>query len=56
MNLKKIPTSCVAIMPNVGHACYLDDPDIFHTILYNFLRAVLASNVKVNVSFQNYII
>uniref|UniRef100_T1ILB6 AB hydrolase-1 domain-containing protein n=1 Tax=Strigamia maritima TaxID=126957 RepID=T1ILB6_STRMM len=39
-NLKHIPTSQVFIIPKAGHAAYLDDPETFHNVLYNFLQLV----------------
>lgn len=36
-NLKVIPKSQLVVFEGAGHACYLDKPDKFHTILHNFL-------------------
>lgn len=37
--LSQIPTASKAqIIPKARHPCYLDDPDRWHTMLYNFLR------------------
>ncbi|XP_046394736.1 protein ABHD14B-like isoform X2 [Ischnura elegans] len=37
-NLQIIPKSQLVIFEGAGHACYLDEPVKFHTILFNFLK------------------
>jgi len=36
-NLKFIPTSRLFEIQNAGHACYMNEPDVFHEVVYNFL-------------------
>ncbi|NWV77958.1 ABHEA protein, partial [Dasyornis broadbenti] len=37
-NLKHLPEHRVAVLPDAGHACYLDKPEDFHRALLGFLR------------------
>ncbi|NWS61203.1 ABHEA protein, partial [Chunga burmeisteri] len=37
-NLQHLPGHHVAVVPNAGHACYLDKPEDFHRALLGFLR------------------
>ncbi|XP_071452645.1 putative protein-lysine deacylase ABHD14B [Hetaerina americana] len=37
-NLQIIPKSQLVVFEGAGHACYLDEPVKFHTVLYNFLK------------------
>ncbi|CAL1536403.1 unnamed protein product [Lymnaea stagnalis] len=37
-DLKLLPKSEVAPITDAGHACYMDKPDQFHKVLYNFLQ------------------
>lgn len=39
-NLRKLPNSVVDIFNDCGHACYLGDPDAFHSHLYTFLSSL----------------
>lgn len=39
-NLGNIPTSQVQVLPNAGHPAYLDQPEMFHQLLYNFLKRI----------------
>ena len=39
-NLRALPNSVVVRLPEAGHAAYMDKPDLWHTILYNFLQAL----------------
>ncbi|KAL8562975.1 hypothetical protein ACOMHN_004667 [Nucella lapillus] len=41
-HLKALPRSTIAVIPEAGHACYLDQPHIFHNLLYDFLGKVSA--------------
>ena len=46
-NLGHIPTSKTYVIPNAKHPAYLDDPALFHKLLYNFLDAVKQSRTAV---------
>ena len=35
--LQVLPKSQIASIPEAGHACYLDQPALFHKLLYYFL-------------------
>ncbi|NWI65853.1 ABHEA protein, partial [Todus mexicanus] len=37
-NLRHLPRHRVAVLPDAGHACYLDKPEDFHRALLGFLR------------------
>ncbi|KAM8995301.1 protein ABHD14A [Ara ararauna] len=37
-SLRHLPGHRVAVVPNAGHACYLDKPEDFHRALLGFLR------------------
>ncbi|NXF50216.1 ABHEA protein, partial [Oceanites oceanicus] len=37
-SLQHLPGHRVAVVPDAGHACYLDKPDDFHRALLGFLR------------------
>jgi len=37
--LRQMPNSEVFMMKNAGHPCYMDDPNEWHRLLYNFLRS-----------------
>ncbi|NXN96944.1 ABHEA protein, partial [Rhinopomastus cyanomelas] len=37
-SLRHLPVHRVAVMPDAGHACYLDQPEDFHRVLLGFLR------------------
>ncbi|NXN25101.1 ABHEA protein, partial [Nycticryphes semicollaris] len=37
-SLRHLPKHRVAVMPDAGHACYLDKPEDFHWALLGFLR------------------
>jgi len=37
--LKQIPNSQVSMMKNAGHACYMDDTEEWHRLLYKFLHS-----------------
>jgi len=37
-NLKIMPNSQEVCLKNAGHAAYLDQPDLFHKMLYNFMK------------------
>jgi pimeloyl-ACP methyl ester carboxylesterase len=39
-DLKTIPNFQAFILPKAGHAAYLDQPDQFHTLLYNFAKKI----------------
>ncbi|XP_055897095.1 putative protein-lysine deacylase ABHD14B isoform X2 [Biomphalaria glabrata] len=39
-NLEKLPKHTTAEIKDAGHACYLNKPEEFHKILYNFLLEV----------------
>lgn len=35
-----VPESRLAVLPDAGHACYLDQPELFHRELFGFLKEV----------------
>ncbi|NWW95130.1 ABHEA protein, partial [Rhynochetos jubatus] len=37
-SLRHLPRHRVAVLPDAGHACYLDKPEDFHRLLLGFLR------------------
>lgn len=37
-SLRHLPEHRVAMVPDAGHACYLDKPEDFHRALLGFLR------------------
>ncbi|NXP52114.1 ABHEA protein, partial [Heliornis fulica] len=37
-SLQHLPGHQVAVLPDAGHACYLDKPDYFHRVLLGFLH------------------
>jgi len=37
--LKRMPNSEVFMMKNARHACYMDDRDEWHRLLYGFLQS-----------------
>ena len=37
-NLSLLPNHCVVKLENVRHPAYLDQPRLWHTLLYNFLN------------------
>ena len=37
--LSQMPNSHVFKMKNAGHACYMNDREEWHRLLYNFLRS-----------------
>lgn len=37
-SLRHLPRHRVAVVPDAGHACYLDKPENFHQALLGFLR------------------
>ncbi|KAA0191666.1 hypothetical protein HAZT_HAZT006209 [Hyalella azteca] len=39
-NLKHIPDSLVVVIPDAGHPAYINQPQIFHNILHNFLNSL----------------
>lgn len=41
-DLLNIPTSQAVVIPKGGHPAYLDNPDMFHELLYNFIKQVHA--------------
>lgn len=41
-NLINIPTSQAVVIPKANHPAYLDNPDMFHELLYNFIKQVHA--------------
>jgi abhydrolase domain-containing protein 14 len=40
--LASIPTSALVEVPEATHPAYVDQPDFFHDVLYNFLRLLTA--------------
>jgi len=40
-NLQVLPKSFIAEIDNAGHACYLDQPLLFHNVVYHFLTKLL---------------
>lgn len=41
-DLLNIPSSQAVVLPDAKHPAYLDQPDMFHTLLYNFIGQVHA--------------
>lgn len=39
-NLSNLANHRVVVMKGAGHPCYLDDPDTWHKILIDFLKAL----------------
>ena len=40
-NLRRLPeVVSVVKIPGAGHAAYMDRPELWHTILYNYLRSL----------------
>ncbi|KAF2360470.1 Alpha/beta hydrolase fold-1 [Trinorchestia longiramus] len=39
-DLQRIPGSRVVVIPDAGHPAYINQPVIFHTVLYNFLTGL----------------
>ena len=39
-DLIKLPKAQYAPIEGAGHACYLDNPDAFHKILFHFLKQI----------------
>ena len=37
-NLRIMPKSQEVCLKNTGHTAYLDQPDVFHKMLYNFME------------------
>jgi len=37
--LRQMPNSRVSMIKNAGHACYMNDTDEWHRLLYNFLHS-----------------
>jgi len=37
--LRQMPNSRVSMIKNAGHACYMNDTDAWHRLLYNFLHS-----------------
>jgi pimeloyl-ACP methyl ester carboxylesterase len=37
-NFRIMPNSREVSLKNAGHAAYLDVPDVFHKLLYNFME------------------
>ncbi|KAG0719498.1 Protein ABHD14A [Chionoecetes opilio] len=46
-DLSNIPTSQAVELPGARHPAYLDQPKMFHTLLYNFIRQVHAHRAVV---------
>ena len=40
-NLSLLPNHCVVQVKDAGHAAYLNQPEVWHTVLYNFLDILL---------------
>ena len=38
--LEKLPNHAVSMVPGAGHAAYMDQPKLWHNILYNFLNSL----------------
>lgn len=45
-DLLNIPTSQAVVLPNAGHPAYLDQPELFHKLLYNFIKQVHAKRAQ----------
>lgn len=41
-SLKVLPASQIAEIPDAGHACYMNQPALFHNLLYWFLNKLSA--------------
>ena len=39
-NLQQLPEVSVVEIPGAGHAAYMDHPELWHSILYNYLRSL----------------
>jgi abhydrolase domain-containing protein 14 len=39
-NLRNLANQEIHVMEDAGHACYLNNPDEWHMLLYNFLLAL----------------
>ncbi|CAI8044311.1 Protein ABHD14B [Geodia barretti] len=39
-HLKLLPNHRVVVIPGAGHAAYMDNPTLWHTVLYNFLNSL----------------
>ena len=39
-HLRRMPNGRVAKVPQAGHACYLNNAPVFHTLLINFIDLV----------------
>ncbi|CAG0919793.1 unnamed protein product [Notodromas monacha] len=50
--LGKIPTSRVVMIEEASHPAYIDQPDVFHELMYNFLRLLTEMTVPVAPHFQ----
>jgi pimeloyl-ACP methyl ester carboxylesterase len=37
-NFRIMPNSREVVLKNAGHAAYLNVPDVFHKLLYNFME------------------
>ena len=37
-DLSQIKTATVGVIPNAGHAAYLDNPGLWHLMLHNFAK------------------
>jgi abhydrolase domain-containing protein 14 len=42
-DLRVIPNFQTKIIKDAGHACYIDEPDVFHILVYNFVRKIDSS-------------
>lgn len=45
-NMKVLPNGRVVKIPSAGHACYLNNPEVFHTACLNFLDLVRTHGVR----------
>ncbi len=41
-NLRELPNAEVCMMEDAGHACYMNKPDEWHKLLYNFITQLEA--------------
>ena len=41
-DLRLLPRSQIAVIPDAGHACYMNQPALFHNVLYSFLSQLTA--------------
>lgn len=39
-DLRMIPNFQVIVLKKAGHAAYIDQPDTFHSLLYNFAKKI----------------